>query len=523
MRKPPKTHKPSPRKRGTPAPAEDRLKELALHEWGATFNAIADPISIHDGDFRLVRVNSAVTQVLGEPAEKLLGRKCYEVFHGTAEPWQQCPHRQVLENGKPAFEEFFEPRLKMYLHVSCSPVFDGKGRMTGSVHVARDITQVRRAAEQLQSVQQEQIRVGYAAMDVVPIAVIVVDAAGPHTRIIYANRVFEEMTGYTRAEVVGRNPCFLRGPHVSPVPREEIERVLARANFVQTELLHYRKDGTPFWVLNRVGPIRNVAGTITHLVETLVDITEMRKAEMELEHQREELLRITRVGKMGELASSIAHEVNQPLTAILSNAQTAQRLLALEEPDLKEVREILDDIVGDDRRAGEIIRKMRSLLKKRELEFERLDVNQLIRETAELVNADAVIRSKVIRLDLDERAASVRGDRVQLQQVLLNLITNGLDAMVESGPVAKVLWVRSIQEGTDSVLVEVEDSGVGVPEQKMDLLFRHFYTTKPEGMGMGLPISRSIIEAHGGRLTVRNNPDRGATFYFTLPVYSETS
>ena len=505
----------------TTSPTLAHRPKLAVPEWEATFEAVTDPISIHDGDFRLLRVNEAFARAMGEPTARLLGKKCHEVIHGTAEPWEQCPHLRVLKSGKPAFEEFFEPRLKMHLHVSCSPIFDRRGKLAGSVHVARDITEVRRAAEKLQHAQQEEIRVGYAAMDAVPVAVIVVGTTDPNIHIVYVNRAFEEVTGYARAEVIGRNPCFLRGPETTPVSLEEIEKKLARGSFVQTEIPHYKKDGTPFWGLLRVAPVRNVAGTLTHCVETLIDTTQIRKAEMEFERQREELLHVTRVGKLGELASSIAHEVNQPLTAILSNAQTAQRHLALGDPDLAEIGEILQDIVDDDRRAGEVIRKLRSMLKKKELELERLDVNKLIHETAELMNADAVIRNKIIRLDLDERVAQVRGDWVQLQQVLLNLIMNGLDAMVETGPDARELLVRSTREGTGSVVVEVKDSGGGIPEQEMGLLFRHFFTTKPEGMGMGLPISRSIIEAHGGRLVVKNNPGRGATFYFTLPAYEE--
>lgn len=461
--------------------------------------------------------------MLGVPKARLIGRKCHEVFHGSDEPWKHCPHVRTLRTGKAAVEEFFEPRLKLYLHISCSPIIGRNGRLMGTLHVTRDITSVRRAAEELQRAQREELRVGFAALDTIPVAVLAVDTRGDNAEIIYANRAFEDMTGYTRPEVVGRDPSFLRGPASSPVPIGKIDESLAGQAVIQTEIPFYRKDGTQFWGLLHVAPVRNADGRLTHVIETLVDTTQMRRAEMEFEHQREELLLTTRAAKLGELASSIAHEVNQPLTAILSNAQAAQRLLAMDSPDVAEVDEILKDIVHDDRRAGEVIRKLRSMYKKKEPELELLDVNKLIRATTEFVNADAVMRNKVIRLDLDESVAPVRGDWVQLQQVLLNLISNGLDAMVESGPDAKELLIRSAPEGRDLVMIEVSDSGDGIPEQNMKRLFRHFFTTKPDGMGMGLPISRAIIEGHGGNLVVRNNPNKGATFFFTLPVWRKAS
>jgi two-component system sensor kinase FixL len=409
----------------------------------------------------------------------------------------------------------------LYLQVSCSPVFDDAGRLTGTVHVMRDITEMRRVAELLRKGQAEQLLVRDAAIDSIPIGVMILSATEPGAPIVYVNRAFEEITGYSKDDVLGRAPSFLRGPESAPAAIEQIEASLATGSSLLTELTNYKKDGTPFTGMIRVGSIRGVGGTITHYVMTVSDVTQMRNTEADYELQREELMHMARVGQLGELASSIAHEINQPLTAILSNAQAAQRFLAEEKPNLAEIIEILKDIAEDDKRAGEVIRRLRTLLKKRELQFERIDINELISETIELLRTDAVVRNKVIKLDLDSRVPTVRGDSVQLQQVLLNLITNGLDSMVESGPEARELRIRTAREGADWVVVSVKDSGLGIPENKMKLLFRPYFTTKSDGMGMGLPISRSIIEDHGGQILAENNPGRGATFYFTLPVYDE--
>jgi two-component system sensor kinase FixL len=224
---------------------------------------------------------------------------------------------------------------------------------------------------------------------------------------------------------------------------------------------------------------------------------------------------------MGELTASLAHELNQPLTAILSNAQAAQRILASDPTDLPEIREILRDIVEDDKRAGEVIHRLRGFLKKSSVELAALDIGELVGQVARLVTSDAIIRNVAIRLDLAPGLPPVCGDRVQLQQVILNLLMNGLDAMREPGERERTLVLRTFRGGPDSVVVAVEDSGVGIDEADLDHVFHAFYTTKSDGLGMGLAISRSIVEAHGGRLSVRNNPRGGATFSFALPTIKE--
>jgi signal transduction histidine kinase len=243
-----------------------------------------------------------------------------------------------------------------------------------------------------------------------------------------------------------------------------------------------------------------------------------RRSEMEGQRLRQDLAHVGRVSTMGELTASLAHELNQPLTAILSNAQTAQRMLTSDKADLGELREILGDIVEDDKRAGEVIHRLRGFLRKSNIELAALDIGELVGQVARLANSDAILRNVAIRLELAPGLPPVCGDRVQLQQVILNLLMNGLDAMRESGEGERTLVLRTESGGPASVVVAVEDSGVGIDEADLDHVFHAFYTTKPDGLGMGLAIARSIVEAHGGRLQARNNPRGGATFSFTLPV-----
>jgi two-component system sensor kinase FixL len=243
-----------------------------------------------------------------------------------------------------------------------------------------------------------------------------------------------------------------------------------------------------------------------------------KRSELEAQGLRNDLARAGRVATVGELTASLAHELNQPLTAILSNAQAGQRVLDTSPVDLVEVGEILKDIVEDDKRAGEVIRRLRRLLAKGDPHMSALDLNEALEDVARLVSGDAVVRGVSIRLELAAGLPPVLGDRVQLQQVALNLVLNGMDAMRERGPGDSMLVLRTAIADAKTVRVEVKDSGPGINESDMSKIFQTFYTTKPDGMGIGLAITRSIVDAHGGRLEAHNNPDGGATFSFTLPI-----
>ena len=256
-----------------------------------------------------------------------------------------------------------------------------------------------------------------------------------------------------------------------------------------------------------------------HLLgEVFANALSRKQGELETQRLRQELTHIGRVSAMGELSASLAHELNQPLTAILSNAQAAQDLLALDVIDLDAMREILSDIVADDKRAAAVIRRLRTLLRKGDLEFVPLDVNEIVGEVAWLVKNDALIRNVSITLDLASDLPGVLGDRVQLQQVVLNLVLNGLEALRPPWAGARALVIRTARDGATTVAVAVQDSGTGIDEKDTDRIFEPFYTTKAEGLGMGLAIARTIVDAHGGRLVATNNEHGGATVHFTLPM-----
>lgn len=257
-------------------------------------------------------------------------------------------------------------------------------------------------------------------------------------------------------------------------------------------------------------------------VGALMDITATRLAQEALQRAQAELAHVTRVTTLGELTASIAHEVNQPLAAIVTNGEATLRWLANELPDLAEARGAIERIIRDSHRASEVIRRLRELARKSDPQMAALDINDVIADVVTLVQRE-VFRNRVrLRLELDKSIGPVMGDRVQLQQVLINLLMNGIEAMSAVNERPRELVVRSGPRESDHVFVAVRDSGVGIDPEQLDRMFVAFVTTKPHGLGMGLSICRSIIEAHGGELWARSNDDSGATLQFTLPMHQES-
>jgi len=305
---------------------------------------------------------------------------------------------------------------------------------------------------------------------------------------------------------------------VHPDDREYVDKCWKAALNKEPYDIEHRivVGGKVKWVREKAQVEFNKEGKAIRGIGTVQDITERKQREEDSRRLQEELMHVSRVATMGELTAALAHELNQPLMAIMSNAQAAQRFLAKEIPDVKEVQEILSDIIKDDNRASGVITRLRALLKKSEFEFAILDINDVIREVIPLVQSDTVIRNISLSIELNDNIPFVRGDRIQLQQVILNLILNSFEAM--AGVDSKRLCISTEQKNNQFVTVSVMDSGIGVDDKNIDSLFKPFFTTKKEGLGMGLAINKAIVEAHGGSLWARNNPDQGATFYFTLPI-----
>ncbi|MBI1374763.1 MAG: PAS domain S-box protein [Phycisphaera sp.] len=382
---------------------------------------------------------------------------------------------------------------------------DESGRPLRMLGVSLDITQRRLAEERSQSI-----------VEASPSSMVVVNHEGV---IMVVNAQTERTFGYTRQELIGQKvelllPVRYHARH-EQLRDGYLANPSARAMGAGRELFGRRKDGRELPVEVGLTPIQMLEGRF--VLASIVDISERKRVELELARQRNELAHLSRVTMLGELSGSLAHELNQPLASILSNAQAAQRYMQHATPDLDEVRDILQDIVDQDRRAGQIISRLRSLLHRGEVNRESVELNQLIHDALNLIRSDMINQSVRLEPQFDEGLPLISGDTVQLQQVLINLVMNGCDAMAGSPKPDRRLIVRTTVDGSDCH-VEVVDHGTGVPDDQLEAIFTPFFTTKSSGMGLGLAVCRTIVDAHGGRLWATNNADRGATIHFTLPI-----
>jgi two-component system sensor histidine kinase DctS len=338
-------------------------------------------------------------------------------------------------------------------------------------------------------------------------------------RIIYVNPAFCRMTGFNAAELVNRLPPM---PYWAPEEHEATQAAHQKSLAGQApnegvELRFQRKNGERFDALIYEAPLIDAEGRHTGWMGSVVDITERKRAE-ELTRQQQEKLQFTaRLVTMGEMASTLAHEINQPLSAISS--YTTGCLNRLEAGDLPrdELREALGKLASQAQRAGHVIRRIYDFVRRSEPQRAPCDVNAIVEDAIGLIEGDARKRGARIALDLAEALPQVRADRVMLEQVLLNLMRNGIDAMQATPLADRQLVVRTVA-ADDGIAVSVADRGSGIAQEAAERLFEPFFSTKPEGMGMGLNICRSIVESHKGRLWVEANPEDGSIFRFTLPA-----
>ena len=315
--------------------------------------------------------------------------------------------------------------------------------------------------------------------------------------------------------------CFRSRLH--PEDRESVlqavENSLRTGAGYRSEYRAVLPNGQIRWIAGSGHVEFNADGQPVRIRGASLDITKRKQAELEAARQRNQMVHLSRVTMLGELSGSIAHELNLPLSAILNNAQAAKRTLAQGNSNLAELHEILDEIVSEDKRASEVIKRFSGLLKKGEVQQRSLSLNEIVQDVLKLIRSDLINQKVAMDTELARNLPSVTGDSVQLQQVLLNLVVNGCDAMADCARLERKLLIRTgIENGSTAVILSVTDRGNGIPEGKIEQIFQPFFTTKAKGMGLGLSVCRTIITAHRGKLWATNNADCGATFTFSLPI-----
>jgi PAS domain S-box-containing protein len=476
------------------------------------FDSIDEPIYVSDPQtYELLYTNGAFKARWGESH----GRKCHEVLQGLTTPCEFCTNVRIMgaNLGRPYIWEFQNQTDGRWYRCIDKAIRWPDGRLV-RYEMAIDITE-RKAAEDALRRERD---FAEGLIETAQAIILVLDS---EARIIRYNPFVEKLTGYPLEEVVGRDwiSVFL--------PKSDQERIRAAfrqaigdmqtRGYVNTILT---RDGHPREIEWYDRTLKNDRGEITGLLAVGLDITERRRSAEVAQQRQAEVEHIHRLHTMGEFAAGLAHELNQPLCAISSCAQAAQRLLQTESPDLANSRTAIEEVVVQAERAAEVIRRLRLFVRKHEPQRAALDVNALIRETLALVRPEARQHDMTVVLELDERLPPIQADRVQIQQVLLNLQRNAIDAIREVRRERRELVISTVLRD-NQLEVAVRDTGRGLPEKDPERVFESFYTTKQTGLGLGLPLSRSFIEAHGGRLWAAANTEGGATFRFTLPVTGE--
>ena len=332
-------------------------------------------------------------------------------------------------------------------------------------------------------------------------------------RFLDANESFERQTGFQRHEVIGRNVQEL-GLWVDPDDLAAIRVGLRAGGLGSREVRFRNKNGTAVTAVCSAEFI--MFGSERCVLGVGLDVSERKEAEAQAGKLRDELAHLGRVSLLEALAGSLAHEIKQPLTAVMAHAETGRLLLANQAPNLAALREVLNDVVRDNKRAGEVVSRLRTLLKKSEAQHEPLDVNCMINHVAQLIEGNAIGRRITLTVELTRDMPIVLGDRIQIQQVAINLLMNAFDAVQPLEPSGRRVRLRSSCQDQQA-LIEVIDSGPGLSDEVLARIFEPFYTTKQEGIGLGLPICRTIVEAHGGTIEARRNTGYGMTFSVRLP------
>jgi PAS domain S-box-containing protein len=511
---------------------QKRLTEQALREseerYRSLFNRMTNGFALLDvisgtstrpTDYRFVEVNPAFEQLTTFSRQAVVGQRLREFVPNRGAPWIELLEDVVRTGEGVHFEDYVATIDRWY------EVLVFRRTANQLAVIVSDISQVKRTEKEIRQLNEDlerrvteqttELRKSYDTvkaerqrlydlLETLPVYVVLL--AGEN-HLVFANRFFREQIG------------------VLP-DRRDYDNLFRRPPLGEPRNSHPADSGAfprrrePILPDGRVYDVYSFPFTDTDgarlILEMGIDITDRRRAEAETLHMKAELAHVDRTARMGELAASLAHEINQPLTAILCNAQAARRFVASDRPDLNLLREILDDIIRDDKRAGSVIHRLRAMIQKGRPELETFQINDVIGEVVQLLHSEMLARNVSLTLDLATDLPVVEAGRVEVQQVLVNLLLNALDSLRDQLPRHNAILIRTIRD--DQVVVTIRDRGCGISSPDVNSIFEPFFTTKSAGLGMGLAICRRIVESHGGRIWATNNADTGATVAFSLPV-----
>jgi PAS domain S-box-containing protein len=493
--------------------------EAAQHRFRDLVNSIEGIVWEADaGRFTVSFVSQQAERVLGYPVERWLREPTFWKDHLHPDDREGAVNSCVTATAENRDHDLEYRMIAadgriVWLRDLVTVVVEGD-RATRLRGVMFDITDRKRAEEALRKSERQ----FHALFDEAAIGMGLVNAAG---HPFESNRTLQRLLGYSAEEL--RDMPFTQITHPDDVELDWhlfTELIRGQRDDYHIEKRYYGKDGRLVWGNLTVSLVRDERGEPLFGIGVVEDITERKRAEEALRQTQAALAHLSRVMTMGELTASIAHEVNQPLAAVVTNGNACLRWLARAVPDLAEARAAVARIIRDGHRASAVIQRIRTLAQKTDPQTAWLDINEVIHEVVALVHSEVRTHRVALWTELSAALPPVRGDRIQLQQVLLNLLLNGIEALQAVTDRVRELQIRSYRHASDEVGVAVRDAGIGLDAENLARLFNAFFTTKPGGMGIGLSISRTIIEAHGGRLWATPHDGHGATFQFTLPAGS---
>jgi len=504
---------------GTRPSIADERARLTEAEFSALLDAAVDGILIMDANGQIEGFNASAERLFGFSPEEVMGRSVNLLMSDPGRSEDEGSLVSYLRTRQPELVGNSRELVARRRDGTTFPVELAVGEVRAQVPrfvgIIRDISE-RKEIERRLMQREEELRLTIENAPI-PIATVGLDGV-----VLSANPSFCKMLGYAQREIGRMSFRDFTYPDDLPLTVTLMEEALrGEGDTYSYQKRYVHKDGRVVHVVLHNGVVRDERGRPVMIVVQVEDLTERMQAEEEAREHRERLAHVDRLNVMGEMAASIAHEINQPLSAIANYTNAAFRRVSAGRLDGDKLSASLTKIDEQAQRAGEVVRRLRNLVKKRESQRELLNVNDIVRESLRLAEVDARIHDVVVEVSLTESSSCVLADPVQIEQVILNLLRNAIDAMGMVPKEESRLMVRT-DASENFVEVSVCDRGTGITRLHEQHLFEPFFTTKVAGMGMGLSISHSIISAHGGRFWFTRNPERGVTFHFSLPKASES-
>lgn len=525
-----------------------RVQDIRLVEF---IEQITDAVFIKDRQGRYLAINSTGARVIGRPLADCLGRDDTELFPAVVARELMDVDRQVMASGT-MFEREHTVALAhgdFIFQTTKWPYRDADGHIIGVIGISRDSTVLKRIEhineeldKQVQMRTAELTAANQALQDQIAARIRAECALRDseerfrqmaehirevfwvygiaEERLLYISPAYENIWGYAVQSLLERSLEWIEAVHADDQPRVRAARLdMLESGVFDQQYRIIRPDGAVRWIRDRGFPIRDTAGYVYRIAGLAEDITARKLAEDQLHRQQVDLAQTSRLSLAVEMASNLAHDINQPLAAIVAYAQACLSLLRRDRIDPRELTSVLEEVVKQGLRAGDVVRHLRDLVRKHPATQSALDLNTLIRNVIHYAELELHWGGATLQLELATPLPAVLANNIQTQLVVLYLMRNAIEAMYETTAEPRSLIVRTVLEDPDTVLVTLSDSGPGLGSEAAERLFQPFFSTKPGGMGLGLAASRSIIESQGGQIWATPNPDRGVSFHFTLPVY----